>query len=421
VIAAALTVLLAACGSDNLFKGSAPAVTAMKDTPAVRLNYRYEADVPAPQLDPSSSSEARDAAVQADFDNSRPQEILDKTIYSPDKRHIAVVYHKLQDVPAEFRLDMYGSDGRLLKKMTSDLMAVHFPDTIVWSPDSSSIAFVAMLRVTQPSVDTGAGAPPDLGGPTPAPNDVPLANNSNTAAPGAPTPAPPTGILTFRTEQIYIANADGTGTKALTLNEGIIYFYYAWSPDSSMLAALATTTREWKYGEMMAAQKGEVAIPTGRPRVIEKNGRERRLDDNATAVRPVWSPDSTKVAEGFGNQIRIYDAAGTNPTQAAIPLRNQLLISSAAYDQAQARQLGAANAGENSNAAPPAQEPVSTLPDEKLLVSFNPIVELEWTQDELLYLKTAYVKRMKNEADSVMSFARWHRLTLTVQPTGPVR
>jgi len=298
---------------------------------------------------------------------------------------------------------------------------VHFPDTIVWSPDSSSIAFVAMLRVTQPSVDTGAGAPPDLGGPTPAPNDVPLANNSNTAAPGAPTPAPPTGILTFRTEQIYIANADGTGTKALTLNEGIIYFYYAWSPDSSMLAALATTTREWKYGEMMAAQKGEVAIPTGRPRVIEKNGRERRLDDNATAVRPVWSPDSTKVAEAFGNQIRIYDAAGTNPTQAAIPLRNQLLISSAAYDQAQARQLGAANAGENSNAAPPAQEPVSTLPDEKLLVSFNPIVELEWTQDELLYLKTAYVKRMKNEADSVMSFARWHRLTLTVQPTGPVR
>ena len=71
------------------------------------------------------------------------------------------------------------------------------------------------------------------------------------------------------------------------------------------------------------------------------------------------------------------------------------------------------NAAANTQATP--EQPLSTLPDEKLLVSYNPIVEIAWTADELLYLQTAYLKRMKNEADSVRSFSRWHRLALTPQ------
>jgi len=89
------------------------------------------------------------------------------------------------------------------------------------------------------------------------------------------------------------------------------------------------------------------------------------------------------------------------------------LISSQIYDRDQQRQMQASNTDPNSNtvaASPtPVDQPLSTLPDEKLLVSFNPIVELAWTADDLLYLKTAYIKRMKNEGDSVTSFARWHR------------
>ena len=177
--------------------------------------------------------------------------------------------------------------------------------------------------------------------------------------------------------------------------------------------------------DITAGTKGEMMIPQGRPRVIEKNGRERRLDDNMTAVRPVWSPDSAKIAAAFGNQIRLYDANGTNPTQAAIPLRNQLLISSQAYDRDQQRQMQPTNTDPNSNAGAasptPADQPLSTLPDEKLLVSFNPIVELAWTVEDLLYLKTAYIKRMKNESDNVTSFARWHRLVLTAQPPTPAK
>jgi hypothetical protein len=186
-----------------------------------------------------------------------------------------------------------------------------------------------------------------------------------------------------------------------------------------MLAAMAVTSREWQYLQYQADTKGEAFTPMGRPRIVEKNGRERRLDDALTVVRPVWSPDSSKVADAFDTQVRIYDAGGNNPTQAAIPLRNQLLLSSQAYDRDQQQKLQASNIESQGNSAPPAldaaNQGATTLPDEKSLVSFNPIVDLEWTGDDILYLQTAYVKRMKNDADSVTSFARWHRLILTPQ------
>ncbi len=420
------TLVLQGC-QNNIFQPSEAPPAGMNETPAVRLSFRYEADVPAPAPHPAGvEAEERNAAVQADFDVNRPQELLDRTILSPDKQRVVAVYYRVTDFPSEYRLDMYSSDGQLLRKITSDTMAVHFPDTIVWSPDSTTLAFVAMIRVLQPQ----SSPTTDLSTPTPQPTtdsqvagntEIPEPTADDTPTQTASTPAAPTGILTFRTEQIYICGADGADVKPVTVNEGLIYFYYSWSPDSTMLVALSATAREWKYLEVIAGSKGEVLVPQGRPRVIEKNGRERRLDDNLTSVRPVWSPDSSKVATAFENQIRIYDATGTNPTQAAIPLRNQLLISSQAYDRQQQVTLQTANGANDTNGdpkpEPSAEQPLSTLPDEKLLVSYNPIVEIAWTSDELLYLQTAYLRRMKNEAESVRSFSRWHRLILSAQAT----
>lgn len=413
---------LAAC-EDSVFRGGSPPATGIRETPAVRLNYRYEGDVPAPTI-AEQTTEDRNPGIQSDFDTNRPQELLDRTISSPDKKHVAAVYHRVTDAPAEYRLDMYTPDGKLVRKMTSDAMAVHFPETIVWSPDSANIAFVAMLRVLtatpSPSPSPGATTDPAANSNTAAQPNTNSAEPANTEAPVAeatpaplPTPPPPTGILTFRTEQIYTGAADGSGVRPLTINEGLIYFYYTWSPDSSMIAALAVTSREWKSMDIFSARNGESLIPQGRLRIIEKNGRERRLDDNLTAVRPVWSPDSAKVATAFGDQIRLYDATGTSPTQSAVPLRNQLLISSQAYDRQQQQQAADPNAAAQPT---PSADEAATLPDAKLLVSFNPIVELAWTAPELLYLKTAYIRRMRNEADSVTSFARWHRIILSAQP-----
>ncbi|HSU26305.1 MAG TPA: hypothetical protein VLI65_10000, partial [Pyrinomonadaceae bacterium] len=178
--------------------------------------------------------------------------------------------------------------------------------------------------------------------------------------------------------------------------------------------------REWQILNQQADLKGEVYLPVGRSRMIEKNGRERRLDDAMTTVQPVWSPDSSKIAVAYDKQIRIYDAAGNPPTQAAIPLRNNLLLSSQTYDRDQQAKLDAANTQANANIPVNGQsnstQGAATLPDENSLVSFNPIVLLNWTADDLLYFQTAFVKRMKNETDSVTSFPRWHRLVLSPQP-----
>ena len=242
------TILCVGCSRPENGPVSGP-VSSLSQVAAVRLNYRYEADVPPPDPTKDASKEDRNAAVQSDFDANRPQEVLDKTITSPDSKRVLAVYHKAGDMPSEFRLDMYTADGRILKKVTADAMAVHFPDTIRWSPDSSTVAFVAMIRGS--SVDETSTAPAadpqtsiaNTNSEIPADANANIEANTNVEPSAAPTPAAPTGILTFRTEQIYICNADGDGAKAITQNEGLIYFYYVWSPDSTALAALAASPR----------------------------------------------------------------------------------------------------------------------------------------------------------------------------------
>lgn len=427
-----VVVLVSSCRNE-LTKPQGQTVSSLKEVPAIKLNYRYEPDIPTPNETKLVANEDRNAAVQADFDQNRAQELLDKTILSPNGKRVLVVYHKATDLQSEFRLDMYSQEGKLLRKITADMIAVHFPDTILWAPDSSAVAFVAMLRGVSVEQGEASVSANDEGTANSNAKQVQSAANSNTntemvdtnteananTESATPTPVPPANVLTFRTEQIYICNADGDGIKPITQNEGLIYFYYVWSPDSSTLAALAATGREWQYLQYRADEKGEIFVPVGRPRLVEKTGRERRLDDALTPVQPVWSPDSAKVACAFDTQVRVYDAGGNSPTQAAIPLRNNLLLSSKAYDDDQQSKLGAANISPDvnmqttptldSNAGP------VTLPDASTLVSFNPVVALIWPSEEQLYFQTAFVKRMKNETDSVTSFPRWHRLMFTPQ------
>jgi hypothetical protein len=326
-------------------------------------------------------------------------------------------------------------------------MAVHFPETILWSPDSASVAFVAMARLGKlsglmPDSEENKSGEPTTPVPTVEATPAPEANantetgaNANSEPAAASTPAvgePPAPVLTFRTEQIYLCDAGGNDLKPLTQNEGLIYFYFVWSPDASALAALAAKSTEWRIFQYQADQRGELFKPSGRPRIIEKTGRQRLLDDYPTQVHPVWSPDSSKVAAAFDKQVRIYDAIGNAPTQAAILLRNQLLISSKTYDEAKRSEMGAnaepdanaqananadktANANANANANTAVNLPEGVLPDESTLVSFNPIVKLLWTEDAMLYLETAYVREFRDSVNNVRSNARWHRLILSPQ------
>ena len=84
--------LASACGGRNTGQSNTETPQTIRDVPAVRLNYRYEADVPPPTIENAQRSDTdRNSAVQADFDKGRSQELLDRTITSPDKKRVLAV------------------------------------------------------------------------------------------------------------------------------------------------------------------------------------------------------------------------------------------------------------------------------------------------------------------------------------------
>ena len=408
----------------------------LHNVPAQRLSYTVDTDA-LPPVEPEQPSTADDrvASVQADFDQNRPQELLDKTLPSPDKQRVLALYHRAGDKETEFRLDMYAADGKLISHVSPDSMAISLPEAIAWSPDGSTAAFIGVTREqgqTPPAAD--APTPPEVEPSETAANtaanidgNVPANSNGNTnanvSAPPAQTSAP---IKLFANEQIYTCNKEGADLKYISQRDTLIYFYLLWSPDSTMLATLACTPGEWQYGEMAAKSRAEQFRPFGRPRLIEKIGRERLLDDNLTVVHPVWSPDSAKMACAFDKDVKIYDSIGETPTIAAIPLRIPLLTSSQKFDQLLREELKSSG---NSNAASnlPVQtrtpeQGVQVMPNESDLVSFNPIVELRWADEKTLYFKTGYIKEMLDSRYSSYSYMRWHKLNLSAQTqTGAVR
>jgi len=176
----------------------------------------------------------------------------------------------------------------------------------------------------------------------------------------------------------------------------LIYFCFSWAPDNHALAALACKENEWK------ARAKESRLATGRPRLIALDGKERLLDDQSTESCPVWAPDSSKIATAFNTDVGIYDAATNKPTQARIPLRDELVNASRVYEQKMKKP-------ENQNGKTVSS---STAPGAEVLASFNPIVKLEWPAPEKLYIQTAYIRLRPYEA---YTFPRWHLVFLSPQ------
>src|ERR1041385_443406 len=353
----------------------------LRDVPARNLAYRFSPDVSPP------SSEIEDldkfAAVANDFSTKRKDEALLRTVVSPDGRRVLALYGTADEPGSTFRIDLYNSDGQFLRNLIPPDLACVFPETVTWSPDGNFINFIAHKRVA-PS-------------PTPTPLDVPEAEPGGSPAP-SPSIAPLfPSVASFSTEQIYICNRDGYDLKPLTSREGLIYFYFVWAPDGHAVAALACKEDEWN------ARERQYKLPAGRPRLIAPDGSERLLDDALTDALPVWSPDASKIATAFDSDIAIYDAGGKTPTQARIPLGDQLLTASVAYDQKTTvkKTNSNANATQTASSAP-------SMP-----ASFNPIVRLDWRRPETLYFQTAYVRLMPNE--TINTFQRWHVLNISAQ------
>ncbi|HEY2961372.1 MAG TPA: hypothetical protein VGJ37_03090 [Pyrinomonadaceae bacterium] len=362
----------------------------LRDVPARNLAFRLSPDVALPSNLNNEDLADKNVNVVNEFAGKRKDDALLRTIASPDGSRVLALYGTANEPPSTFHIDLYNSDGQFLRNLIPPDLACVFPETVAWSPDGRFINFIARRRETPSPTPT----PPN----EPGPEELPT---------GSPAPTPSVSplfapVTTFYTEQIYICNRDGYDLKPLTTREGLIYFYFAWAPDSHAMVALACKEDEWN------ARERESRLPAGRPRLLMPDGSERLLDDNLTDALPVWCSDASKIATAFDTDVAIYDAGGATPTQGRIPLGEQLIAASVSYEE-NAKKNSAANASAKPGAsATPASSSSSTVPP-----SFNPIVRLEWPSPETLYFKTAYVRVMSSE--TINTFQRWHLLNLSAQ------
>ena len=356
----------------------------LRDVPANKLAFNFQADVQPPTN--LSSYEAKSAPpIQQDFDSKRPNDALLRTVISPDGQRALALYGTADEPTTTFRIDLYSADGNFIRNVTPPTLAVVFQDSVAWSADSSMIAFVGRKSVEA------------------QPSPTPLDLQPEPVLPSAsPVPTPTIGpvfapLSVFSTEQIYVCNKDGYDLRPLTTRDGLIYFGLTWAPDNHALAALACKESEWD------AREKEFKTPAGRPRVVGVDGIERLLDDQLAEAPPVWSPDSSKIATAFGQDIGVYDAANKAPTQARIKLNETLMTASAAYEE----KLPGKKVESNKPAQSATNSSASTF-----YASFNPIVRLEWTTPEKMYLETAFI-RLFNEP--VHTWSRWHLVTFSPQ------
>lgn len=380
--------ILVAMGCKSVVERQDVRPRVLRDVPARNLAYRFTPDVTPPASNFDDPLE-KFAAVTNDFVTKRKDDALIRTVVSPDKRRVLALYGTADEPGSAFRIDIYNSDGQFLRNIVPPDISCVFPETVTWSPDGNFINFIAHKRVA------------------PSPTPTPL-NPPEDELPTTPVPSPSVGpafapVASFNTEQIYICNRDGFDLKPLTQREGLIYFYFAWAPDGHSMAALACKEDEWN------ARERQFKLPAGRPRLIALDGSERLLDDALTEALPVWSPDGSKVATAFDSDVAIYDIGGKTPTQARVPLGDQLIAASVAYEQKTASKKASTNDNKNSAASPtPAASHTPAVPP-----SFNPIVRLDWRTPETLYFQTAFVRLMPNE--TINTFQRWHELSLSAQ------
>jgi hypothetical protein len=354
----------------------------LRDVPARNLAFRLMPDVSLPNNLNTEDTGDKNVNVANYFAAKREDDALLRTIASPDGKRVLALYGTANEPASAFRIDLLSSEGDFLRNLIPPDISCVFPETVAWSPDGRFINFIAHKKA--------APSPSPTPLTEPEPQEVP----SPAATPSvAPLFAP---VASFYTEQIYICNRDGYDLKPLTTREGLIYFYFAWAPDTHAMVALACTEEEWNVRER------QYKLPAGRPRLIMPDGSERLLDDGLTDALPVWSPDASKVATAFDTDIAIYDAGGSTPTQGRILLGDQLIAASVTYEEKIGRKKSEAKPG-----ASPTPASSSTVP-----ASFNPIVRFEWPSPETLYFQTAYV-RMRPEP--INTFQRWHLLNLSAQ------
>lgn len=418
-----LCVSFTSCSDGTGGSGRSVRPRTLRDVPANKLAFRFEPDVKESDLPPAitraAADEEKHERVRFDFETRRTADALFRTITSPDGARVLAVYATAATDDNEYKIDVYATDGTLVRAALPANLSAAFASIIAWSPDGNYFAF-AGFKSTAPVAEQSSSSTVA----TPS-TDAPTADNANDAnSIAAPIAGVSPAVITpevpaFSTEQLYVCNRDGYDLRPLTKLEGLIYFQFAWSPDSRSVAALACREDEWE------ARIKENLAPAGRPRLLslDGSGAERLLDDRLTQVAPVWSPDGSKVATAFETDVFIYDAAGGRPTVANLELRDTLFNASVQYEKTHAKPVntnqnqngkdGKASANRQAVANDATSSP--DLSSTANVLSFNPIIELQWSQPDVLFAQSGFV-RVINRTPT-RNYLRWHVLRLSAQAT----
>ena len=283
----------------------------LRDVPAVRLAFRFEADVAAENLPEQLKGDGapeKNEAVARDFETRRPEEELLRTVTSPDGQRALALYATSETSGLDFRMDLYSSEGVFLRNIMPPNMVGAFYEEVAWSADGQHFAFLGFRN-------PAASATPDPGRETTAPPQLPrpaspATRRLATAAPTPLTPVPPRRPTTARPPP-----SPPSARRHLSI---------ATHPPPRATASSLD-------GLVADAQSSPLRLP--RPMDARRAGAKRRaarrlftstegalLDDSLADAAPAWSPDGAKVATDLERQWRIRrrgrGRARTSPAEA---------------------------------------------------------------------------------------------------------
>ena len=202
----------------------------------------------------------------------------DLPTWSPDGRRIAFLHGRGR---GRGQLYVVNADGSWLRNLGRIAGPALFASQLVWSPDGRTIYFGRYLVSTDGSGARKLPYIPLIAVWSPDGRQIAFVGNRATGLPG------PGAAGSKDDSEIYVMNADGSGTRRLTHNVG-----YdgepAWSPDGRKIA----------FQSKRRAVRGVVGGSNGEIYVMNADGSgKRNLTRNpAQDGSPSWSPDGRRIA-----------------------------------------------------------------------------------------------------------------------------